>query len=245
MSAYILASTTRRIVHQLRHDRRTLALIIVMPIVLLTIVYFMFEGQEQAFNRIALIMLGVFPFSIMFLLTSIAVLRERTSGTLERLFTTPVGKVDLLFAYGIAFGLAAAVQASITAVFAVWLLDLQTAGSVGWVIVIAVGNALLGVGLGLFLSAFARNEFQAVQFMPAVAFPQVLLSGLFVARSEMAGWLEAISNVMPVTYAVDALLEVGTHPEPTGTMWRDLGVIFGVVVLALVLGAVTLRRRTR
>lgn len=244
MSAYILASTTRRIVHQLRHDRRTLALIIVMPIVLLTIVYFMFEGQEQAFNRIALIMLGVFPFSIMFLLTSIAVLRERTSGTLERLFTTPVGKVDLLFAYGIAFGLAAAVQASITAVFAVWLLDLQTAGSVGWVIVIAVGNALLGVGLGLFLSAFARNEFQAVQFMPAVAFPQVLLSGLFVARSEMAGWLEAISNVMPVTYAVDALLEVGTHPEPTGTMWRDLGVIFGVVVLALVLGAVTLRRRT-
>ncbi len=245
MSAYILASTTRRIVHQLRHDRRTLALIIVMPIVLLTIVYFMFEGQEQAFNRIALIMLGVFPFSIMFLLTSIAVLRERTSGTLERLFTTPVGKVDLLFAYGMAFGLAAAVQASITAVFAVWLLDLQTAGSVGWVIVIAVGNALLGVGLGLFLSAFARNEFQAVQFMPAVAFPQVLLSGLFVARSEMAGWLEAISNVMPVTYAVDALLEVGTHPEPTGTMWRDLGVIFGVVVLALVLGAVTLRRRTR
>jgi ABC-2 type transport system permease protein len=244
MSARILASTTQRILRQLRHDRRTMALLVVMPTLLLSIVYFMFEEREQAFDRIALIMLGIFPFAIMFLLTSIAVLRERTSGTLERLFTTPLGKLDLLFGYGIAFGFAATVQASITAALAHWLLDLDTAGSLGLVILIAVANAVLGVALGLFCSAFARTEFQAVQFLPLVVVPQVLLSGLFVPRAQMAGWLEGISNALPVSYAVEALLEVGAHSDPTGTMWRDLGIVVGVVVLALVLGATTLRRRT-
>ncbi len=244
MSIRIVASTTERILRQLRHDRRTVALILVMPFLLLVILSSMFEGREQAFNRIGLIMLGIFPFTIMFLLTSIAVLRERVSGTLERLFTTPMSKLDLLFGYGIAFGLAAAVQASVTGVLAYWILDLHTAGSKGWVILIAVANALLGVAFGLLCSAFARTEFQAVQFMPAVVTPQVLLSGLFVPRDQMAGWLEAISNVLPVTYAVDALMEVGAHTEPTSTMWRDLGIVVGAMIVALILGAATLRRRT-
>ena len=244
MSVRILASTTERILRQLLHDRRTIALMLVVPIVLLSLLYFMYEDQPVVFNRIALIMLGVFPFTIMFLLTSIAVLRERTSGTLERLFTTPMGKLDLLFACGIAFGLAAAVQAAVTAALAYLLLDLDTAGSAGWVILIAVTNAVLGVALGLFFSAFARTEFQAVQFMPVVVLPQVLLSGLFVARDQMAGWLEAISNVFPMTYAVGALMEVGANSETTATMWRDLGIVVGVVALALILGAATLRRRT-
>lgn len=245
MSGRILARTTGRILRQLRHDRRTLALMLLVPIVLLSVLYFMYDGQPMMFDRVALIMLGIFPFTIMFLLTSIAVLRERTSGTLERLFTTPLGKLDLLFGYGIAFGLAATVQASVTAGLAYWLLDLETAGSAGWVILIAVANAVLGVSLGLFFSAFARTEFQAVQFMPIVVLPQVLLSGLFVARDQMVGWLEAISNVLPVTYAVDALMEVGANADPTGTMWRDLGIVAGVIVLALALGATTLRRRTQ
>ena len=244
MSVRILASTTERILRQLLHDRRTIALMLVVPIVLLSLLYFMYEDQPVVFNRIALIMLGVFPFTIMFLLTSIAVLRERTSGTLERLFTTPMGKLDLLFACGIAFGLAAAFQAAVTAALAYLLLDLDTAGSAGWVILIAVTNAVLGVALGLFFSAFARTEFQAVQFMPVVVLPQVLLSGLFVARDQMAGWLEAISNVFPMTYAVGALMEVGANSETTATMWRDLGIVVGVVALALILGAATLRRRT-
>jgi ABC-2 type transport system permease protein len=244
MSPRILRSTTQRILRQLRHDRRTIALLLVMPNLLLTLVYFMWEDQEQVFDRIGLIMLGIFPFLIMFLLTSIAMLRERTSGTLERLFTTPVGKLDLLFGYGIAFGLAAAVQASIASAVAYWLLDLQTAGSTWLVVLIAVANAVLGVAIGLFCSAFARTEFQAVQFLPVVVVPQILLCGLFVPRSEMAGWLEGISNAMPMSYSVQALQEVGRYTEPTDLMWRDLGIVAGVVVLALVLGAMTLRRRT-
>jgi ABC-2 type transport system permease protein len=171
-------------------------------------------------------------------------LRERTTGTLERLLTTPMGKVDLLFAYGIAFGIAAAIQASIAAGVAYWLFDLDTAGSKGLVILIAIANADLGVALGLFCSAFARTEFQAVQFMPIVITPQFLLCGLLVARDQMAGWLQAISDVLPMSYAVEALQEVGRYPDPTDILWRDLGIVAGCVVIALTLAAATLRRRS-
>jgi ABC-2 type transport system permease protein len=112
------------------------------------------------------------------------------------------------------------------------------------VIVLATANAVLGVALGLFFSAFASSEFQAVQFMPAVVLPQVLLCGLFTAREQMAGWLQAISDVLPMSYAVEALQEVGANSAPTGTLWRDLGIIIGCVVVALLAGAATLRRRT-
>jgi ABC-2 type transport system permease protein len=244
MTPRTLASTVRRILGQLRHDRRTIAMILVVPTALIALLYFMFDGQERTFDRVALIMLGVFPFVIMFLITSIAMLRERTTGTLERLFTTPVGKLDLLFGYGIAFGIVAAVQAAVAAGVAYWLFDLQTAGSPWLVILIAVANAVLGVALGLLCSAFARTEFQAVQFMPVVAVPQLLLCGLFVARDQMAGWLQAISDVLPLSYSVQALTEVGANAEATGTMWRDLAIVVGAVILALALGAATLRRRT-
>lgn len=243
MSARILLSTTARILRQLRHDRRSLALIVVMPLMLLTIIYFMWENQPQ-FDRIALVMLGVFPFIIMFLLTSIAVLRERTSGTLERLFTTPAGKLDILFGYGIAFGLAAAVQTAVAASFAHWVLGMETAGALGWIILIAFANAVLGVALGLLCSAFARTEFQAAQFMPLVVTPQLLLCGLFIPREQMASWLESISDFLPMTYSVQALGEVGANADPTATMWSSLAIVACVIVTALVLGALTLRRRT-
>ncbi|MEH0984169.1 ABC transporter permease [Micromonospora sp. CPCC 205556] len=250
MNPRILTATTGRILRQLRHDRRTVALLVVVPTVLLTLVYFMYvdqptpPGQPSLFDRVALVMLGLFPFIIMFLVTSIAMLRERTTGTLERLLTTPLGKLDLLFGYGIAFGLAGAVQATVAASAAYWLLDLDTAGSIWLVIMIAAVNAVLAVALGLLCSAFARTEFQAVQFMPVVALPQLLLCGLFVPRGEMAGWLQAVSDVLPLSYVVEALQEVGAHAEPTGTMWRDVAIVAGAAVLALVLAAATLRRRS-
>lgn len=244
MNIRLLGVTTGRILRQLSHDRRTIALLLGVPLLLLTLLYFMFDDQEPLFDRIALVMLGVFPFITMFLVTSIAMLRERTTGTLERLLTTPLGKIDLLFGYGIAFGVAAAIQAAIASAVAYWLFGLDTRGSAGLVILIAVVNAVLGVALGLLCSAFAQTEFQAVQFLPVVAFPQIMLCGLFVARDQMVGWLEAISNVLPLSYAVEALQEVGTHAEPTGTMWRDLAIVAGCVIVALVLAAATLRRRT-
>jgi ABC-2 type transport system permease protein len=244
MSPRITFATTGRILRQLRHDRRTVALLLIVPALLLVLLYFMYDNAGPTFDRIALVMLGVFPFVIMFLVTSIAMLRERTTGTLERLLTTPLGKLDLLFGYGIAFGLAATAQAAVAVGAAYWLLGLDTTGSAGLVVLIAVVNAVLGVALGLFCSAFARTEFQAVQFLPVVVVPQLLLCGLFVPRGQMVGWLQAASDVMPLSYAVEALAQVGRHSDPTATMWRDLVVVVGAAIVALVLAAATLRRRT-
>jgi ABC-2 type transport system permease protein len=244
MSLRITLRTTWRILSQLRHDKRTLALVIVVPLVLLTLVYYLFEKQPGAFNRIGLIMLGLFPLALMFIITSVAMLRERTSGTLERLLTTPLHKPDLLFGYGLAFGILAAIQASAAAALAYWAFDLKTAGNIGLVILIAVADSVLGMALGLFFSAFAASEFQAVQFIPAVLFPQVFLCGLFAPRDQMAGWMQALSKAMPLTYAVEALQEVGKHVDATGLMWRDLAIVGGSAILALSLAAATLRRRT-
>jgi ABC-2 type transport system permease protein len=244
MSARITLATTARILRQLRHDKRTIALLVVVPALLLTLMRFVFDSQPQIFDRVGLVMLGVFPFVAMFLITSVAMLRERTTGTLERLLTTPLHKLDLLFGYGIAFALAAAVQAAIASGLAYWLLGLDTAGSPSVVGGLAIANAILGMAVGLFVSAFAQSEFQAVQFMPAFVLPQMLLCGLIWPRAEMAPWLEKISNAMPMSYAVEALSEVGRSSSPTGTMWRDLVVILGCIVVALLAGAATLRRRT-
>jgi ABC-2 type transport system permease protein len=244
MHPRLTLNTAARILRQLRHDKRTIALVIVVPTVLLTLLRYLFDRQPVVFDRIGLIMLGVFPFVIMFLLTSVAMLRERTSGTLERLLTTPIGKVDILLGYGIAFAVAASVQAAVVSGLAYWLLGLDALGSPWLVVLIAIGNAVLGVALGLFVSAFANSEFQAVQFMPAFVLPQALLCGLFAPREQMADWLHAISDVMPMTYSVDALIQVGGHADPTGTMWRDLAIIGGCIVVALLAGAATLRRRT-
>jgi ABC-2 type transport system permease protein len=236
-------ATTRRLLTQLRHDPRTVAMSLLLPTLLMVLLRFVFNS-EQAFDRAAPALLGVFPFTIMFMITSITTLRERTSGTLERLMTTPLGKLDLLFGYAAAFGLIAVVQVSIATVVSVAWLGLDIVGSLWTLLLIAVLDALLGVALGLFVSAFARTEFQAVQFMPVFVLPQALLCGLFVPRDAMADVLSWLSDVMPLSYAVDALTQVTSSSEFTGTLLRNLIVIAGCALLALVLGAATLRRRT-
>lgn len=243
MSARITLATARRILTQLRHDPRTVAMLLVVPSLLIVLLRYVFDS-EQLFDRIAPALLGIFPFVVMFLVTSVATLRERTTGTLERLMTMPMGKLDLLFGYALAFGLVAVAQIGVVAAVAVAWLGLEVAGPLWMLLLVAVLDALLGMALGLFVSAFARSEFQAVQFMPAVVLPQALLCGLFVPREQMAWLLEWISNVLPLSYAVTAMQEVTASAEVTDELVLDLAVVGGCVVLALVLGAATLRRRT-
>jgi ABC-2 type transport system permease protein len=243
MSPRVTAATVRRVLTQILRDRRTVALLLVVPSVLMLLFRYVFDNP-LLFDRLAPALLGVFPFVIMFLITSVAMLRERTSGTLERLLTTPLGKLDLLLGYGIAFAVAAAVQGLLTCATAYWLLGLDTSGPAWLVIVVAVADAVLGMALGLWVSAFAHSEFQAVQFMPAVVLPQLLLCGLFTPREAMASWLDGISNVLPMSYAVEALNEVSAQADLTGTLVRDLAIVAGAAVVALVLAAATLRRRT-
>jgi ABC-2 type transport system permease protein len=225
-------------------------MILVVPSAIITLMYFMFRdaphapGTTTPFDNACLILLGVFPLIVMFLITSITMQRERVSGTLERILTTPLRRLDLLAAYGSAFSVAAAAQATLACVISFWLLGLVTAGSPGLVFVIAIINAVLGVGLGLLCSAFARTEFQAVQFMPVVIAPQLLLCGIIIPRGQLPEWLQWISNVMPASYALEALREVGAHSALTTTAVRDIAIVVGFAGVAMGLAAVTLRRRT-
>ncbi len=239
-----------RILRQLAGDHRSVAMILLVPSLIIALMYFMFDavptrpGIPSPFDNACLVMLGVFPLIVMFLITSITMQRERVSGTLERILTTPLGRFALLGGYGTAFSLAAAAQATLACLVSFWLLGLDTAGSPVWVFAIAIVNAVLGVGLGLLCSAFARTEFQAVQFMPLVIAPQLLLCGIIVPREQLPDWLQWASNAMPASYALEALRQVGAHAELTSLAVRDFLIVTGFAVSALALAAATLRRRT-
>jgi len=239
----VTAATVLRVLQQLRRDPRTLALVFVVPPMLITLFRYVFNGDPGTFDRVGGLMVGVFPFSSMFVVTSIAMLRERTTGTLERLMTMPLAKLDILLGYGIAFAAVAALQASITSTIAFELLGLHVQGSPTVVVALAVANAVLGMSLGLFASAFAKTEFQAVQFMPAVVFPQLLLCGLLVPRAHMEHVLRVVSYVLPLTWSVDALSHAVRGGE-SGIVLRDAAIVVGVTIAALALAATTLRRRT-
>jgi ABC-2 type transport system permease protein len=244
VSVRITLATAARVVRQIRHDPRTVALLLVVPPMLLVLLRYVFDAQPATFQSIGAPLCGLFPFIVMFLITSISMLRERTSGTLERLMTLPLAKIDLLAGYGLAFGALACLQAIVVCAVGFGPLDLEAAHGAPLVGALAVANAVLGMALGLFASAFARTEFQSVQFMPAFVFPQLLLCGLFVSRDDMAAVLHAVSWAMPLTYAYDALARA-THPAALGgALVGDVTVVVGTTIAALALGAVTLRRCT-
>ncbi|MGW0462894.1 ABC transporter permease [Streptomyces tendae] len=237
-------ATATRVLRQLSHDPRTIALLMLIPCVMLFLLRYVFDGSPRTFDNIGASLLGIFPLITMFLVTSIATLRERTSGTLERLLAMPLGKGDLIAGYALAFGALAIVQSALATGLAVWFLGLDVTGSPWLLLLVALLDALLGTALGLFVSAFAASEFQAVQFMPAVIFPQLVLCGLFTPRDNMHPALEAVSDVLPMSYAVDGMNEVLRHTDMTATFIRDALIVAGCALLVLALGAATLKRRT-
>lgn len=244
MTPRVTIAVARRVLTQLRRDPRTILLLLVVPLVLLTLLWWMFDRNAQIFASLGPPLLAMFPFIVMFLVTSVTTLRERSSGTLERLLSMPMGKLDLLLGYALAFGALALVQALLAVGLTVGVLGLAVAGPLWAFAVIAVVDAVLGTTLGLFVSAFAETEFQAVQFMPALVIPQILLCGLFVPRAAMPGVLEGISDVLPLSYAVDAMQRIQGSIDLTGDFWRDLVVVAAYILAAVGLGAATLRRRT-
>jgi ABC-2 type transport system permease protein len=240
----ITLAVARRVLTQIRRDHRTAALLLVLPCLLISLLWWMFKDSPgDPFDRFGPALLAMFPFIVMFLVTSVTTLRERSSGTLERLLAMPMGKLDFLLGYAVAFGIVAAVQSLLAVTVSVGLLGLDTQGPVWLLGVVAIADAVLGSALGLFVSAFARTEFQAVQFLPLIVFPQILLCGLFVARDALPPVLEAVSNVLPLSYAVDAMTHL-TQSTDTGAVWTDVLVVAAFAVGALGLGAATLRRRT-
>jgi ABC-2 type transport system permease protein len=235
--------TAARVLRQLRSDHRTIALMLVVPAVLLGLLAWIYD-TTPVFDRIGPALLGVFPFVVMFIVTSVATLRERTSGTLERLLSTPMAKADLMFGYALAFGLMAVVQAVLATGFAILVCGLDIAGPLWLLVVVAVCDAVLGTSLGLLASGFARTEFQAVQFMPAFVFPQFLLCGLLLPRERLPQVLERVSDVLPLSYAVDAMNAVAGQAKPLEDVLPSLAVVAAWVTAALLLASLTLRRRT-
>lgn len=236
-------ATSGRVLRQLGHDKRTLALIFLVPCVLLVFVRFAFQSELYVFNQIAPMVLGIFPLIIMFLVTSIATLRERTAGTLDRLMTMPIAKLDFVLGYALAFSLLGLIQASLASFVVIGLLDVPVAAGALPMLLGAVLAAFLGTAFGLFVSAFASSEFQAVQFLPAFIFPQLLTCGLFVPREHMAKGLQWFSDIMPMSYSVDAMKQITTHSTWTGTLWRDFVVVVAIALGVLVLGSITIRRQ--
>lgn len=236
-------ATAGRVLRQLSHDPRSIVLMMVAPSLLVGLFAWLFSDQKGVFDIYGPPILALFPFIIMFLITSITTLRERRSGTLERLMTTPLGKADFIVGYALAFGLMAVFQAIITVTFAVWVCGLSTDGPAWQLGLVAVADAVLGMALGLLASAFARTEFQAVQFMPVIVFPQILLGGLFMPRDQMPDALYAISKVLPLSYAIDAINAV-TKGDEGWDVYGPLLIVAGFLVGALVLASLTLRRRT-
>ncbi len=237
-------ATTKRILQQLAHDHRTIALMLVVPSILISLLWWVFSDNERVFNSVGPAMLGVFPFVVMFLVTSITTLRERVSGTLERLMATPVGKLDVVLGYALAFSIFGILQSLLTSSVAIYLLGLDVAGPQWFVVLVALVDTLLGVALGLLVSAFARTEFQAVQFMPALILPQILVCGLLVPLEKLPDLLEAIAYWLPLTYAVDALNRVVTETDLSSEAWWNVAVVGMFVVGSILLGALTLRRQS-
>ena len=207
--------TARRVLQQLRNDPRTIALMLVVPCVLLGLMAWVYNGTPHMFDRVGPGLLGIFPLVVMFLVTSISTLRERQSGTLERLLTTPLSKGAFMAGYGIAFAAVALAQALVAVAFAVWVCQLDIAGPLWQLVVVAVFDAVLGTALGL-----------------------------LVPRGDLPTGLKQFSDVLPLSYAVDAMKSLATDPNGGATVGKDITILIAFSVVALALGALTLRRRT-
>jgi len=237
-------ATARRVLAQLRHDPRTVVMMLGVPAMMMILLRYVLNNPLEL-DRFAPVYIGVFPFVVMFMVAAITTQRERGRGTLERLMAMPLGKLDLLAGYGIAFGLVACLQVTVVVVISLTWLGVTLPGSAVPMAVVAVLDAILGMAIGLFASAFARSEFQAVQFMPALVLPQALLCGLVVSRAHMTPFLSWLSDVLPLSYAVDAMQRISGSAAWTSAITADVAVILAFTAAALVGGAFTLRRRVR
>jgi ABC-2 type transport system permease protein len=244
MSLRRTLATAQRVLLQLRHDPRTIALMLLVPCVLETLLRLIYAHHRAAFDQAGAPLLAFFPLTTVFLVTSIALLHERTSGTLERLLTTPLERLELLTGYALSFGALATAQAVLVSALTLGPLGLRVHGSVVLVVLLAVCVALLGTGLGLLASAFARSEFQVVQFFPLIILPQLLMCGLLLARQRMPSVLHAISDALPLSYAVDGMHHLTRQGGAGGAVAGDIGIVLVFAIGALILGAATLRRRT-
>ncbi|HHU66486.1 ABC transporter permease [Corynebacterium sp.] len=244
MNPTLLLATTGRVLRQLRADPRSLGILLVVPVALLTLFHYIYDGNPQLFDFVAVAMTVILPLSLMFIVSSVTMQRERADGTLERLWTTRLHRGDLIGGYALAFGILAVLQALLLVAAMHLLMGVETEAAWWTLAVIAGVTGVTGLSLGLLGSAFAQSEFQAVQFMPVLIIPQVLLSGLLVPREQLPGLLKLLSDVMPLSYALDAAV-TAAREGLSGDVVRDTLICLAFALVFLALAATTMPRRTR
>jgi len=236
-------ATTERVLNQLRHDPRTIALVVFVPSLVVVLLRYMFNSDVASFDHTAPMLLGIFPLIALFNVAAVAMLRERTSGTLDRMLTLPMAKLDLLLGYALAFGVLILAQASLASLVALGIFKVHVAAGTAAIFLFTILSGLLGMSIGMLLSAFATSEYQANQFLPAFILPQLLLSGFFVSRTHMGFVLRWLSDVLPLTYIIDAMHHITLYSTWDKYLVRDLIVIAGIISATLILAAVSLRRK--
>ena len=232
----------QRITSQMLRDHRSLALIFVAPLVVMSLVGLSFFEQREVLDRVAPALMAVFALFFTFILTGVSFLRERAQGTLERLLTTPVGRGDILVGYLLGFLIFAAAQSLVILLFTILVLQVDYQGSLWRIFVLLIVLTVVAVNLGIFISTFARNEFQVVQFILLVLAPQIFLSGVILPVEQMPSYLKAIAQVLPLTYAVEGLRGIMLGGQDLGDVVGELAVLAGFAVVLLALAAATVRR---
>ncbi len=206
-------------------------------------VTYLFAGQEfDTMDFVAPVFIAFLALFFVFLLTCVAFLRERSQGTLERLLATPATRLEVVLGYMLGLGLFALIQVAVILFFTVWAIGIHYLGSLALLFLVVALLAMVGVNLGIVASAFARNEFQVVQFIPLLIIPQVLLGGTFWAVEEMPGYLQPFAYLMPITYANRALRDVMLKGWGLAEIWPNLLILLGIALLLIGLGALTMRR---
>ena len=230
-----------RIIHQLIRDRRTMALIVVVPLVVMTLIGLSFPASN-VLDYIAPALLATLALFFSFLLTGISFLRERSQGTMERLMASPVSRLDVVVGYLFGFFIFALTQTLIILLFTIYVLDVHYHGDLWQIFVFQIVIITGAVNLGIFISTFARNEFQMVQFIPLILFPQIFLCGVIWPVEQMPDYLQWLSSVLPLTYAVDGLRDIMLSGKSLIDVSIELAVLVGFAVLISIVAAATLRR---
>ncbi len=230
-----------RVIHQLVRDRRTMFLIIAAPLVVMTLIGLSFP-EGTVLDNIAPPLLATVALFFSFLLTGISFLRERSQGTMERLMASPVSRLDVVVGYLLGFFVFALTQTLIVVLFTIYVLDVRYYGDLWQIFVFQIVIITAAVNLGIFISTFARNEFQMVQFIPLILFPQIFLCGIIWPVEQLPDYLQWLSTILPLTYAAEGLRNIMLLGQSLLDVWFELVVLLGFTAVISILAAFTLRR---
>lgn len=199
------------------------------------------DADGTFFDKIFPVLIGFFVFFFVFLISGIALLRERTTGTLNRLIATPIKRSEIVLGYLVGFGIFAVVQTLIIVTFAIFVLDLHIEGNILWVFITNILLALVALSMGIFVSTFANSEFQMIQFIPIVVIPQVFFSGI-IPIEQLASWVKSLSMIFPLTYGGKALTAVMVRGEGIEGIWMQLLILIGFMIIFTILNIIGLKR---